>query len=148
MTSSKDDFDWKSAEIDVEHYGGDIDMLSRHNEKERDSYLRELDLDPNYYKHKSGSGSSSSGSEGCYVATCVYGSYDCPEVWTLRRYRDYTLASSWYGRAFIHVYYTISPILVRRFGKERWFRAFWKPFLDHKVNSLNRQGVEATPYRD
>ena len=25
---------------------------------------------------------------GCYVATCVYGSYDCPEVWVLRRFRD------------------------------------------------------------
>lgn len=32
--------------------------------------------------------------EGCYVATCVYGSYDCPQVWTLRRYRDYKLAES------------------------------------------------------
>lgn len=21
---------------------------------------------------------------GCYIATCVYGSYDCPQVWTLR----------------------------------------------------------------
>ena len=29
-------------------------------------------------------------SGGCYVATAVYGSYDCPQVWTLRRYRDYT----------------------------------------------------------
>ena len=38
---------------------------------------------------------------GCYIATCVYGSYDCPEVWTLRRYRDYTLDLTWYGRTFI-----------------------------------------------
>ena len=28
---------------------------------------------------------SNSNSGGCYVATAVYGSYDCPEVWTLRR---------------------------------------------------------------
>ena len=28
-------------------------------------------------------------SGGCYVATAVYGSYDCPEVWVLRRYRDF-----------------------------------------------------------
>ncbi|NLX93020.1 MAG: hypothetical protein GXZ02_03995, partial [Clostridiales bacterium] len=42
------------------------------------------------------------GTGGCYVATAVYGSYDCPQVWTLRRYRDYTLAETWYGRAFIH----------------------------------------------
>lgn len=49
------------------------------------------------YKHGSGSyyrGRSRSGRyytrKGCYVATCVYGSYDCPEVWTLRRFRDYS----------------------------------------------------------
>ena len=41
---------------------------------------------------------------GCYVATAVYGSYDCPQVWTLRRFRDHTLAASWYGRAFIRAY--------------------------------------------
>ena len=29
--------------------------------------------------------------QGCYVATCVYGSYDCPEVWILRRFRDESL---------------------------------------------------------
>ena len=44
---------------------------------------------------------------GCYVATAVYGSYDCPQVWTLRRYRDYTLAETWHGRAFIRTYYAI-----------------------------------------
>ena len=27
---------------------------------------------------------------GCYIATCVYGSYDCPQVQTLRRFRDDT----------------------------------------------------------
>ena len=32
---------------------------------------------------------------GCYVATSVYGSYDCPEVWTLRRFRDEVLADTW-----------------------------------------------------
>ncbi len=42
--------------------------------------------------------------QGCYVATAVYGSYDCPEVWTLRRYRDNTLAETWYGRVFIKLY--------------------------------------------
>ena len=28
---------------------------------------------------------------------CIYGSYDCPEVWTLRRYRDKFLSETWYG---------------------------------------------------
>lgn len=39
-----------------------------------------------------------SDSQGCYVATCVYGSYDCPQVWTLRRFRDNTLAETMLGR--------------------------------------------------
>ena len=34
--------------------------------------------------------SNSGNTGGCYVATCIYGSYDCPQVWTLRRYRDYS----------------------------------------------------------
>ena len=51
--------------------------------------------------------------EGCYIATCVYGSYDCPEVWTLRRFRDEGLRKSRCGRAFVKLYYRISPALVR-----------------------------------
>lgn len=85
---------------------------------------------------------------GCYVATCVYGSYDCPEVWTLRRFRDYTLSSTWYGRAFIKAYYTISPILVKFFGNKRWFKLFWKNRLDKLVRELNAQGIENSYYKD
>lgn len=85
---------------------------------------------------------------GCYVATAVYGSYDCPQVWTLRRFRDNTLAETWYGRAFIRTYYTISPTLVKWFGKSRWFVNLWKPRLDRMVKKLNERGVEDTPYDD
>ena len=45
------------------------------------------------------SGYSHSGSEGCYIATCVYGSYDCPQVWVLRRFCDETLKQHALGRA-------------------------------------------------
>lgn len=85
---------------------------------------------------------------GCYIATCVYGSYDCPQVWTLRRYRDDQLASTWYGRAFIHTYYTVSPTLVKWFGETEWFKNMWKPKLDKMVKRLQSEGVEATPYDD
>ena len=85
---------------------------------------------------------------GCYVATAVYGSYDCPQVWTLRRFRDNTLAETWYGRTFIRVYYAISPTLVKWFGKAAWFKNLWKPTLDHMVEKLNESGVEDTPYDD
>ena len=90
---------------------------------------------------------SSSGG-GCYVATCVYGSYDCPQVWTLRRFRDNTLASTWYGRLFIRTYYAVSPTLVKWFGNTGWFRTFWKGKLDRMVARLSEEGVENTPYED
>lgn len=93
-------------------------------------------------------GYSHSDSQGCYVATCVYGSYDCPQVWTLRRFRDTMLASTALGRAFIHTYYAISPTIVRLFGKKKSFRNFWKKRLDILVERLHSQGVEETPYRD
>lgn len=85
---------------------------------------------------------------GRYVATAVYGSYDCPQVWTLRRFRDNTLARTWYGRAFIRTYYAVSPTLVKWFGHTDWFKKMWKGKLDRMVSSLNAQGVEDTPYQD
>lgn len=84
----------------------------------------------------------------CYVATAVYGSYDCPEVWTLRRFRDNTLAETWYGRAFIRTYYAISPTLVKCFGKSNWFKAICLSPLDKLVSHLQANGVENTPYND
>lgn len=89
-----------------------------------------------------------SDSQGCYVATCVYGSYDCPQVWTLRRFRDNTLAKSRPGRAFIRTYYAISPAIVRRFGNSGWFKKMWQGVLDNMVKRLNSNGVEDTPYND
>ncbi|MBR3552122.1 MAG: TFIIB-type zinc finger domain-containing protein [Clostridia bacterium] len=85
---------------------------------------------------------------GCYVATCVYGSYDCPQVWTLRRYRDNTLASTWYGRAFIRTYYAVSPTLVKWFGHTAWFKKLWKSRLDCMVKNLQAKGTASTPYED
>ncbi len=85
---------------------------------------------------------------GCYIATCVYGSYDCPEVWTLRRYRDNSLASSKPGRAFIRVYYATSPTIVKIFGKTECFKRLWRKILDKKVKSLRENGYEDTPYND
>ncbi|SDZ88415.1 hypothetical protein SAMN05216349_102112 [Oribacterium sp. KHPX15] len=87
-------------------------------------------------------------SSGCYVATAVYGSYDCPEVWTLRRFRDYTLAKTWYGRAFIRTYYAISPTLVKWFGHTEWFKKMWRGQLDRMVKDLQDKGYESTPYED
>lgn len=85
---------------------------------------------------------------GCYIATAVYGSYNCPEVWTLRRYRDNSLAKTWYGRAFIHMYYAMSPTAVRLFGSTAWFNGFWRHKLDQLVAALKRKGYSDSPYSD
>ncbi len=85
---------------------------------------------------------------GCYVATCVYGSYDCPQVWILRRYRDYYLDEHWWGRLFIKVYYAISPKIVKVFGKTKWFNKINRTILNRKINKLFKKGYEDTPYID
>ena len=85
---------------------------------------------------------------GCYIATAVYGSYDCPQVWTLRRYRDFVLSPKWYGKIFIRLYYTLSPTIVKTFGKTKFFNLFWKHILDKMVSDLNKHGIDNSPYKD
>ena len=97
---------------------------------------------------KGSSNAGSSEKKGGYVATAVYGSYDCPEVWTLRRFRDRELAEHWYGRAFIRIYYAISPTIVKLFGSSRWFNRIWRKRLDLMVRKLNEKGYDSSPYTD
>lgn len=85
---------------------------------------------------------------GCYIATCVYGTYDCPQVWTLRRFRDYSLAETRRGRAFIKAYYAVSPILVKWFGDTDWFKRMWRGSLNRLVAKCKAKGFADTPYED
>lgn len=39
------------------------------------------------------------GVDACYILTAVYGSYDCPSVWTLCRFRDRSLKATPLGPA-------------------------------------------------
>jgi len=87
-------------------------------------------------------------SGGCYIATCVYGSYDCPEVWTLRRFRDNTLSQSILGRWGVRIYYAVSPRVVRWLGNNKWFHRLWMPVLNKFVCHLQHIGVCSTPYQD
>lgn len=89
--------------------------------------------------------STSSGSD-CYIATAVYGSYDCPEVWILRRYRDFSLSQTAFGRLFIKCYYALSPVLVKLFGKTKWFNWFWKSKFDKMVTNLKKRGFSSDRY--
>ena len=85
---------------------------------------------------------------GCYIATAVYGSYDCPQVWVLRRFRDQILAKHAWGRGFIRFYYAVSSGMSVYFGRNRLLRKNGRRFLDGLVRHLEKRGLENTPYRD
>ena len=97
---------------------------------------------------KAGKSPEKSKGIGCYVATCVYGSYDCPQVRTLRRYRDARLSKSWFGRLFIKGYYVVSPKIVELFGNTKWFNGLFKPVIDKIVCSLQNSGIDSSHYSD
>ena len=81
-----------------------------------------------------------SGSTDCFIATCVYGSATCPEVRMLRLWRDRCLAATSFGRAFISLYYAVSPHLIRMFGRQMWFHRLWRGFLNRKIAKLRASG--------
>lgn len=139
--------------------GAPISLMQASREKTlqdlEKTYEEIIKLDPEFehpelpsVEAKKNNSTVGNASGGCYVATAVYGSYDCPEVWTLRRYRDFKLAKSLYGRLFIRFYYAVSPTLVRCFGSTKLFKNLWKPYLDKMVKRLRTDGFEDTPYDD
>lgn len=105
-----------------------------------DNLNRSINNSPPTYKEKTG--------KACYVATAVYGSYDCPPVWTLRRFRDNVLENTFLGRLFISAYYFVSPKVIKVFGNTKWFNAFFKKLLDKFVDRLNKNGFSNKPYMD
>ena len=77
--------------------------------------------------------------EGCYIATAVYGSYDAPQVMTLRRYRDETLRNTAFGRWFIRTYYRLSPPAAEKLKNAKHINKFIRSILDKWVEKLNRK---------
>ncbi len=140
-------------ELIAKHYKFMIDNGSLANkqiwlDRLKNTHVKWHEIDPAHEIPYIETKPANNSSGGCYVATAVYGSYDCPQVWTLRRYRDYSLAESWYGRAFIKTYYAISPTLVKWFGDTKWFKKMWKGKLDKMVSNLQSNGYASTPYDD
>jgi len=86
----------------------------------------------------SNNGNGGGSSSGCYIATMVYGSYDAPQVMTLRRFRDETLSRSKGGRAFIRWYYSWSPGFVKKYNHLNWLHKIIRVLLDGLVKLLSK----------
>ncbi len=90
----------------------------------------------------------SNSKEGCYIATAVYGTYNCPQLWIFRRFRDDYLAKHIWGRLFIKIYYATSPSLVKIIGDKKCFSLLGKKYLDRLATRLYEKGYTNTPYKD
>lgn len=88
-------------------YSSQISSLSSINSDRQASVYSSKNSTSNY------SNSPKNKSEGCYIATMAYGSYDHPQVMILRHYRDRILLKSMLGRISVRIYYWISPTIVK-----------------------------------
>jgi hypothetical protein len=72
-------------------------------------------------------------SSACFIATAAYGTSLHPDIDILRLWRDNTLSITAAGRAFIYIYYKISPpiaFVIRQSGFLRMItRAFLRPVI-------------------
>ena len=87
-------------------------------------------------RHKKLEESKATRSEGCYIATAVYGGYDMPEVLVLRQFRDEVLKKSFLGRVFIKTYYTVSPSMAEKLKYHDKINKKVKYLLDKFVKYL------------
>ena len=79
-------------------------------------------------------------SEGCYIATAVYGDYDAPQVLTLRKFRDEFLLHHWWGKLFVRLYYFVSPSIAKRLHNAKYLNNKVKVLLDRVVKRIDEAG--------
>lgn len=148
LAGSKKSFTSKELKPIYDELTGVLDSAIEQNDIHKPAYIqRKADVISTFNEELLKQGITVRKS-GCYIATTIYGSYDCPQVYTLRRFRDNVLANSLWGRLFIRVYYTLSPTLVKWFGKKKWFSILWQTFLDILICKLQHKGFKDTPYTD
>ena len=74
----------------------------------------------------------------CFVATAVYGSYHHPCVVALRRFRDQKLLRTAWGRAFVCLYYKLSPPFARFLSHRRIPRLIVRQGLGMFVKTITK----------
>jgi len=134
-----DDFDYGAAEADLE----DCDcpwadeIYGYRSERGRDEFMRENGLNPDRYKHGSGSANGGSGTEGCFLTTaCVVAEGlpdDCEALETLRGFRDGWLRKRAGGQLMVREYYEIAPRIVEKINARPDAEAIWKRMYAEQV---------------
>ena len=74
--------------------------------------------------------------DGCYIATMAYGSYEHPQVLELRKFRDEILRKTIAGRLFIKTYYFISPKLVEILRNKKTINNLIRKGLNQFIKTL------------
>jgi hypothetical protein len=84
---------------------------------------------------------SSGGGGGCFIATAAYGSYLHPKVMLLREFRDNYLLTNAPGRAFVALYYKVSPSFADFIARHDSLRRASRIVLTPVVLAVEYKGV-------
>jgi len=76
--------------------------------------------------------------EGCYIATAIYGDYSASEVLVLRKFRDEVLSKSQLGRLIVKLYYSLSPPIATWLESKTGFNRVIKVALDKIVELIDK----------
>jgi hypothetical protein len=85
--------------------------------------------------------SGGGGGGGCFIATAAYGSYLHPKVAELRAFRDRYLMTNAPGRAFVALYYRLSPPVAHVIAQHEWMRAVVRLLLAPVVLAVEHPGL-------
>jgi hypothetical protein len=79
---------------------------------------------------------------GCFIATACYGTDTAPDVLTLRTFRDSVLLSSKTGRAFVKIYYLLSPPIAKIIASHNLLRSLVRQFFIQPIASFCRSKMK------
>lgn len=152
VTSHRHDFWWRERDMPevaswvYKNAHGDVVQRFPHMNKAMEDLQTALAAQlASGAQSRSSASSSASGRQsnqgGCYIATAVYGSYEAPEVLTLRRFRDERMAPTRAGRAFVRTYYRVSPMMAKHFAPGSVGHRIARTALTRLVQKLDRSNA-------